>query len=212
MSAHPSLQPPLPQLSRSQTPTTLSQLVHFIQTTYTQTNHPDKFAGWLKGLLDKVLDLDEVRGVGTGAGAGAGGSATVGDVGGTEDDEVQAQTQGQGQIPSSSTTPDQTIQNPNLPQRPQRTQSHSQPTPTQPQTQNQTQTQTQNQNSTINTQQAPKPKAYRLPRDEFDFIMEYHPTWASSTSDPDSGLGGHGGRGQVDEVMGGIGLVLLYIL
>lgn len=55
--AHSALQPPLPDLPSDQVPKTLEQLVQFINTTYTTTQHPSKFKTWLAPALDKLLPL-----------------------------------------------------------------------------------------------------------------------------------------------------------
>jgi hypothetical protein len=56
---HPALHPPLPALTSNQKPQTLSELAHFLSgPPYTETNHPDKFSRWTKGLLDRILPLD----------------------------------------------------------------------------------------------------------------------------------------------------------
>jgi hypothetical protein len=58
MSTHSYLHP-LPVLPKKDTPTTLTNLVTFVRTTYAQSNHPLKYNTWLKEPLEKILPLQQ---------------------------------------------------------------------------------------------------------------------------------------------------------
>lgn len=96
---HPALHPPLPALASNQKPQTLSDLVHFLSgPPYTETNHPDKFSRWTKGLLDRILPLDVYAQENQGQGQ-AGGSSSQG-----QGQQQQGQGPAQGNASNTNTS------------------------------------------------------------------------------------------------------------
>lgn len=110
--SHAPLHPPLPALSKSQTPQTLEDLVHFLsQPSYTEVNHPDKFGRWTRGLLDRILPLDfggEVASLGSGSGSGQGQGQTP-----TQTQNQQGPAQSQPPQPQSQSNTSTENPNPN---------------------------------------------------------------------------------------------------